>query len=210
MKRALLFLAACAPDAPATPNYQEDVAPILTANCVRCHGVPQIGGAPREFRLDLFSDTLDGGTVLYMGASTMAPTIAIKIESDDAPMPPRFPLDDYQIDTLKNWAARPADREPRLGNHRPTIVVQDTRQVVSGDGTEPTIDVTITLRVDDEDHDLVGGWLQLAGRTTNVLHSGTNTIGFAAATGDYSLVAVLDDGGVQVTYALGTVHVEVP
>ena len=33
-----LPLGACNPDVPATPTYDRDVQPILTAHCVRCHG----------------------------------------------------------------------------------------------------------------------------------------------------------------------------
>src|SRR5690606_12961190 len=50
---AALAATACAPAAPANPTWEADVAPILAANCVRCHRSPAVNGAPNNFRLDI-------------------------------------------------------------------------------------------------------------------------------------------------------------
>src|SRR5215210_1527284 len=105
MKRIIIFVAACAPGVPDEPSYQQHVAPILAANCVRCHGVPVLGGAPPGFRLDSYNSYEQPkrnsiGTDMIDGAAVLSPTIATRVALSDNPMPPRFPIDDYQIETL--------------------------------------------------------------------------------------------------------------
>ncbi len=211
---ALLLLAACAPDVPEAPSFQEHVLPILAANCVRCHGTPAIGGAPEDIRLDVFGDSTlvrdDGvGEELIAGAASIAGGLAFRVIDPDAPMPPRFPLDDYQIETLTRWADAPLRGAPRLGNRPPTITVASTTQ----DGDVITIDV----HVGDPDADLVGGALRVrlgaTVRPIGLLRSGPNAIvwntaGLARTT--YDLVAAIDDGAAEISIELGTVTVEAP
>lgn len=164
----LLLLAACAPAVPDEPSFQQHVAPILAANCVRCHGAPPIGGAPPAFRLDLFDD-----------AAAYAERIAIRTARSE--MPPRFPLDDYQIDTLARWFELGARRgAPNAGNRAPTA------QIVDG-----------LILVDDPDGDLVGGTLLTGGVVLGPLRSGPN-----ALPAGFPLEAVLDDGAIEVRVAL--------
>jgi hypothetical protein len=168
MRPALLLLAACAPAVPDEPSFQQHVAPILAANCVRCHGAPPIGGAPPGFRLDLFAD-----------AAAQAERIAIRADRGD--MPPRFPLDDYQIDTLARWFELGAPRgAPNPGNRPPTASIVDGMIVVA-----------------DPDGDVVGGTLRTSGVTLGPLRSGPNVL-----PAGFSLEAVLDDGALEVTVAL--------
>ena len=151
-------LAGCEPTAPANPSWQTDVMPILAASCVRCHAPPQIGGAPPEFRLDSFAGTQvgvleDGSPATLQGAATYATTIARRIVSDGNPMPPRFPLEPWQIDTLTAWAAQdPIVRgAPRPDNRLPTLVVHEI-------GRDSNV-VVLAYDLHDPDGDLVVGEL---------------------------------------------------
>jgi len=54
---ALTALSACSPEVPAHPTYTNDVAPILDAHCVRCHGA---------------NDMLNDGNVLHANGRLVA------------------------------------------------------------------------------------------------------------------------------------------
>lgn len=193
MTRALLLaIAACAPSVPDAPSYQLHVAPILAANCLRCHGYPAIGGAPEDIRLDSFedlplSDDLDD-TIL--GAASLASSIADRVASSDSPMPPRFGLDGYQIETLANWAETGGMRgAPRPNNQQPVVTASLNELVVS-------------IRIDDADDSTVAGQLRLEGPSGNrfigLVRTGTLSFeidpALVAAAGSYRLVASVDDG----------------
>lgn len=182
----LLLLAACAPSVPDEPSFQQHVAPILAANCVRCHGAPAIGGAPLGFRLDVigsYDQPLRTGVELVAGAAAYAGASAQRAAADE--MPPRFPLDAYQVETLARWAELEAPRgAPNPGNRPPTASI-----------------ASAGILVEDPDDDLVGGVLRLDGVPIAALRSGPNAISLTAGT----LEAVLDDGGIEVTIPLGEV-----
>ncbi len=236
MNQALLALwlsalVACVPDAPATPSFQQDVMPILAANCLRCHSTPAIGGAPEEFRLDVLDDVTvrepvympsdlecnppqgqakNAGCfpVVVSGAASYAGSMAARVADDDDGflMPPRFRIDDRHIETLENWAATGALRgEPRPGNAEPhaAVTIERTGMILH-----------FTVLVDDVDRDAVGGSLhaRLAGTEVFVgfVQSGVadvrwDTTGVTAGT--YQLSARLDDGGAVVVISLGTATV---
>src|SRR5689334_11347963 len=62
MKQIILLvtMAACETPVPDAPTYAEDVAPILEANCVRCHGAPSTNTEARNcVRLDRWESTTD-------------------------------------------------------------------------------------------------------------------------------------------------------
>jgi hypothetical protein len=235
MKRILptLWLSAfvgCAPDVPANPSFQQDVMPVLAANCLRCHSAPTIGGAPEGFRLDAFEDVTvrerllpagdpacdppgpDAGcfAIVLGGAASMADSAAARVGDDDRPMPPRFPIDDHQIELLENWAATGAGRgEPRPGNGSPTAAVETIERA----GTL----VRLRVRVDDPDRDAVGGSLhvRISGTETFVglVHSGVASVSWDAtgiAAGSYPLTARLDDGAAMILVELGTITVGGP
>lgn len=158
---ALAVLAGCEPTAPASPSFQVDVMPILAANCVRCHGAPPLGGAPVEFRLDSFGATVldnqgtadEADDVEAFGAADYGPFLRSRLIDSERPMPPRFPLDDWQIDTLLAWgeADPPTRGEPRPGNQRPVLTLAErTRDATS---------VTLAYELHDPDGDLVVGEL---------------------------------------------------
>lgn len=209
------MLAACAPDAPATPSFQQDVMPILAANCVRCHGYPVIGGGPALMRLDAYGDIAVDDTTRFSGAGVNASLIAGRVASDDQPMPPRFPLDGFQIETLENWAdgapagEAPPRGEPRPNNHAPEIETERVAQV----GTI----VAIQSAIDDADGDLVAGELRIrvgaTERVAGAVRSGVVEVRWDAIgvpSGDYSLAAYLDDGAQVHVIELGMITVGGP
>ncbi|MBA3502057.1 MAG: hypothetical protein M4D80_38920 [Myxococcota bacterium] len=223
MKRTIIFLAACAPGVPDEPSYQQHVAPILAANCVRCHGIPVLGGAPPGFRLDSYTSYERPmrnavGIETVAGAATFSNIIAMRIVSSDAPMPPRFGLDDYQIEILQAWDAAGAPRgEPNEGNRVPTAALVGTRQSIEEQGIEIRVRYLIDVTVGDPDNDVVGGALRARlGATVlplGLLRSGENRVVWETtniAPGTFSLEAVLDDGGVESTVDLGALVVEAP
>ncbi len=211
----VLLLAACAPDVPAEPSFQQDIQPILAANCIRCHGTP-VKGAPSYFRLDMFEDVevIDAngvGLITIAGAKSQASRIAARAAAGE--MPPRFPLDDWQIEMLANWELNPV-RGTRADNRAPTATVEAIVDEVLEETPGIRRFVTITVRVDDLDPDVVGGVLRARlGETVfpiGMIHSGINRIRWettAIAPGEFTLDAVLDDGGVMVTVALGSLEV---
>lgn len=224
MKRAIIFvLAACAPDVPETPSFQQHVAPILAANCVRCHGVPVLGGAPPGFRLDTINGyerpkRNDVGIEQVVGAGLYSSSIAIRVASSDSPMPPRFPLDDYQIVTLERWDAAGAPRgAPNPGNRAPTAAIQNTSRSLEEEGIEVRVRYLIDVFVGDPDPDVVGGALQARRGATvlplGLLHSGANRIVWETTNimpGSFELEAMLDDGGAEILAPLGALEVEAP
>jgi hypothetical protein len=223
MKRIIIFLAACAPGVPDEPSYQQHVAPILAANCVRCHGIPVLGGAPPEFRLDSYASyerpkRSGVGVEEVVGASIYSAAIAMRVASSDAPMPPRFGLDDYQIETLQRWDAAGAPRgEPNEGNRAPTAAVRGAVQAIDEQGIEIRVRYLIDVTVDDPDADVVGGALYARlGATVlpiGLLHSGDNRVAWnttSIAPGTFILEAILDDGGAETVVDLGTLAVEAP
>ena len=210
----IALLAACTPDAPATPSFQQDVMPILAANCVRCHGYPTLVG-PALMRLDVYGDVAVDDTTSYSGAGVYASLIADRVASSDQPMPPRFPLDDFQIETLQNWADgasagdAPPRGQPRPDNRRPDIVAQRTSQA----GTV----VGIQSAIQDDDGDLVAGELRVrvgaAERVAGPVRSGLVEVRWDSTgvpPGDYPLAAHLDDGAQVHVINLGTITVEGP
>lgn len=215
-----LTLIACGPEAPAAPSFQQDVLPILAAQCVRCHGFPAIGGAPPEFRLDSFGDvqvsdgipnTLcgpppePGAELVICGASTYAGAITPRLRDDDRPMPPRFPLDDYQLETLENWSKNPLRGEPRPNNAVPEVSILEVSQA----GTI----VRVRVVTDDPDGDLVTGTLRAnieRDRAVGALRSGTIELAWdvtGIAAGDYSLLAHVDDGAGMHVIPVGTITI---
>ena len=220
MKRIILLLAACAPDVPDKPSFQQHVAPILAANCVRCHGIPVLGGAPAEFRLDTFNSyerpkRNSVGVETVVGAKVYSTIIAQRAADGH---PTRFPIDDYQIETLERWDMLGAERgTPNAGTRAPTAAVESVQRSIEEEGFEIRVRELIDLVVGDPDPDIVGGALQVRlGATVlpiGLLRSGPNHIEWETthiAPGTFALEAILDDGGVEVLVPLGNLEVVAP
>ncbi|MEZ4362250.1 MAG: hypothetical protein R3B48_18825 [Kofleriaceae bacterium] len=209
---ALAASAGCSDSAPAEPTWA-DVAPILASSCVRCHGAPALVGAPPTFRLDRYDDTRTAAG-LVLGASSMAEWIALRVR--DGSMPPRFPLADYDVDVLANWAklrtlaplAGPPRGPARPDNAAPRLTLSAAR-VPDG------IELGYELR--DPDRDLVVGELQatLGNRVVELgeVHSGRGTLLLDTALlpeGLYTLTSILDDGAGPTRGVAGEVMVTPP
>lgn len=195
----LMLASACNPGAPENPTWASDVAPILAANCVRCHTVPAIGGAPNGFRLDTYEDWIaDDGRVIR-GAGTMAPYMVLRIKHETDPMPPRFGLDDVQIETIESWArdlgadGRPVHGGPRPANQAPGMTILGMEEVEDA--------LVIEYEIRDPDHDIVVGELRAGDVVlTRELHSGRGQVRWdigAFASGNYQLSARLRDGSAE-------------
>lgn len=213
-----VFLAAvvsCTRAVPEVPSFQQDVMPILAANCVRCHGYPALGGSPDTMRLDVYGDIAVDDTTTISGAASLAELIATRVASDTLPMPPRFPLDDFQIETLVIWAEGVVPGElaprgaPRADNRPPEIALTRLGQM----GTV----ISIQSVVHDADGDLVVGQIRAAvggtERIVGLVRSGLVDLHWDATgvlPGDYSLSAHLDDGAQVHSIALGTIRVGGP
>jgi hypothetical protein len=185
---------------PDAPSYQADVMPILAASCIRCHGGPPLGGAPASLRLDSYGDLAAADPqdprveIPLGGAATYAPVIALRVASSEAPMPPRFPLDDWQVEVLERWAQTGAGRgAPRPGNRPPAIEIED---VTAAGGA-----LAIRARVTDPDGDVVAGTLRAsigaARPLVGAVRSGVVELTWIPANvspATYPLIALLDDG----------------
>ena len=124
-------------------------------------------------------------------------------------MPPRFPLEEFQTETLARWVQRPERGAPWPDNRAPTLVVNTTAQV----GTQ----VTLQVRVDDADHDLVVGTLHVLidgrPRVVGSVRSGSIEVTWdsrGVPPGSYPLTATLDDGAEARQVQLGTLEVVAP
>lgn len=221
-----VLVSACAPELPSTPSFQTDILPALAGNCVRCHGVPPIGGAPAYFRLDAYEtvvlreatlapedpactasprDPRCDESVLY-GAADLAISIALRSADEERPMPPRFPLDGHQIDLLERWAEEPGRGPARPGNRPPRAALAQVTQAPAR--------VDLVVLVDDDDGDLASGVLRArrAGQdlVIGLLHAGRATVAWDTAgvpAGIYQLVARLDDGAAAHEQALGALTI---
>lgn len=209
---------ACGPSAVETPSWASDIAPILAANCVRCHTVPAIGGAPAAFRLDSYDDWVDEDGRVIRGASTMIDFIIARINDTENPMPPRFGLADHQIATIQNWAEltrlaenRPPRGEPRPGNRPPTMTIRETRPM---DGR-----LLIGYEIRDPDGDIVLGELRFGSVAASAelistgLHSGRGEVVWDSGIvpqGNYKLFAMLDDGSAETTLEVTSLDVAHP
>ncbi len=204
---ALVMISACTPSVPDEPSFQLDVLPLLAANCQRCHGTPFLYDVPPDFRLDTFGDTVVSAEETLSGASSMASTIAFQVSSDQ--MPPRFPLDGWQIETLERWNDNPVRGAARPGNRAPHAIIERSERT--------TDRITLRVQVEDTDGDPVGGELRITS-TTEDHHLGNVRSGVLDVTrttagitpGDYALTARLDDGAELHVIPLGMLTIGVP
>src|SRR5437588_2443151 len=111
----LLLSAAPADALPGPVDYVRDVKPILTQNCVKCHGPDRHRNG---LRLDTAASARKGGDSGPAGTpgESAKSRIFLMITAADGvkPMPPSGPpLDDAQVAVLKAWidagAPAPAD-----------------------------------------------------------------------------------------------------
>ncbi len=186
------------------PTWIEDIAPIVQANCLRCHAPPSLGGAPTDFRLDVYEDTPLANGRIIRGAYTMARFIAIRM-GEDGDMPPDFARSDRQRDLVMKWWQDGAPFGNRTRNARPNA------ELLSELGQADNDPVTFDYEVRDGDGDLVSGSLWIGDRLIKeVLLSGRGTATIMPASfadGDYPIVARLDDGLSKLERVLGVLSI---
>lgn len=209
----LLVLAACAPEAPEHPTWA-DVQPILTANCVRCHGRNPQGGAPATFRLDVHGDGFDVASDIYYprrGAAAMAEFIVARVRrTDGRQMPPHAPLSARQQKILTRWwlDAVAADALPtgEVPDNQPPTITAELPTVPADQ------QLVFEVVIDDPDHQPVIGQIGYGvGLVTDGLHGGRQTVVWDTGIvppGTYSLTAFVDDGNVLIDQVLGEVTIQ--
>jgi uncharacterized membrane protein len=84
--------------APETISFKNDVQPILTASCVNCHG----NGKRKRAGIDLSSYTT-AVKALTPGNADKSKLHKSLIGKGAKLMPPRNPLPDEEIQTIKAW-----------------------------------------------------------------------------------------------------------
>lgn len=220
MKHILLVVAvaACSSDAPEHPTYAEDVAPILAANCGRCHSVPTDMVEGRNcLRVDRWESADDPGicgenlpttvpldqrTDIIVGVKAGGQMILDSVL--DGSMPKDGPaLTDRQLEILERWRD---DGFPKRATNEPPAITFLT-PAASGATVDQSFDVQ--YEVTDPDGDAVTwslGWktATASGTFATGLPSGADHIVINTSTltsGTYTLVAHLDDGSVQIDVA---------
>jgi hypothetical protein len=213
---AIVSVGCSSSDAPVEPSWQVDVMPLFAANCVRCHGYPFRGGGTRAdgtprisaLRLDTFDDVeLADGNVATGAAKSIQRifrlTHDIALNPGEQPMPPDRPLDDYELEVIRNWASlgngETAIRGPgRADNHAPVLTLTE----LARDATA----ITFAYELTDSDRDVVVGTVIGPRRKDDVVVPAA-VIGNVVAgrdqftwditgvdPGDYAITAHLDDG----------------
>ncbi len=194
--------AACAPAAPANPTWEQDVKPILAANCVRCHRNPPANGAPGTFRLDVCEDA--SATVL--GAKSQVPRILARGGLEGAaamPPPPAGGLSDRQLEILENWRAKGASCTGTSAAAPTFVLLRDTEESLQPGAAPGEHRLAIQYTLEDPAHSLVSATVVAvsASGETHVspepLRAGTGELVWslgAMAPGTYDVLVTLDDG----------------
>lgn len=210
---AALALSSCAapdPEVPAHPTWA-DVAPILRAECVGCHGgsaakTGSAGGV--TYRLDFFdlsSATCGDATGALAGARFAAAAssqIAFDITSDDATVRPKMPpapapwLAGWEWKTLLRWTHDPKKGQQPSGNRPPTLTITSPERLIAGW-------FTLSVNLEDPDGDSAIGVLRIGDVTLNMDRPGAFSIeidGSQWPPGDTPVTATVCDGWSEATY----------
>ncbi len=209
-----VFLTGCdTASVPAKPGYDTDIAPILEANCVRCHSASTAVTLGNCLELDIWDDGTDPTSMCspLLGVHSSLsnptnPTLELLAEIESNRMPKDGPaLTDRQKQIFENWKEEGYPRAGGTTNHPPTITFLTPP---AGGATINTGGVTtydIQYDVSDPDGDPVTWSLGYTGPksgtfATNLMqgmgtvHADTSTLG----PGTYQVVATLSDGIVTV------------
>ncbi len=209
-------LAGCAaPAVPAKPGYETDIAPILDANCVRCHSAEAAVSTASCVELDQWDDGTDptGKCSPLIGVHsaityTANPKLALVPVVLDGVMPKDDPaLTDRQKQIFENWMK--AGYPKSGGNNKPptiTFITPPPGGATINTGGVTTYDVQYD--VEDPDGDPVTWsltWKGSNGKTgtfatgltqgMGTVHADTSSLG----AGSYQLIANLDDGSNMVS-----------
>jgi mono/diheme cytochrome c family protein len=201
---ACLVLGACGAGVPDQPTYFTDVAAILRANCVRCHGADPVDPKIATFRLDRYVRGDEATThfdVWDYASGDAPPILRVAVDHEAPVMPPDYALTDRQRELLDRWIANGAPKGTR-DNHAPELAL-----VSPLDAT--TADQQLDVKLRTWDADLDGLAVQLWYRDLTDPGAGERPIGALVGGGDrtfaldtgtlasthtFALYAVLDDG----------------
>lgn len=121
---ALTVRAAIGEEAPAAPDFNADVAPILTKYCAGCHGTDEPeSGLNLETHVGLLAGG-DQGPAIVAGNSDESLLIGVLTGKAEPAMPPEGsegPNDD-EIAVLRAWIDAGAPRPSGAGSDRPMLV----------------------------------------------------------------------------------------
>ena len=197
-------------------TWLNTIRPIFSANCVRCHTVPSIDGAPDTFRLDVWDETIDEDGTRILGAGQMAEFAASR--TSNRTMPPSFSLSQENIDAIGDWFIQEgvnvaaAEGTPNPENNLPQIELLNPPEI-NDDGL-----LILNVEIDDDDNEIVTGNLFLRQGAVDTmlsrsLHHGRVTIESSVAhlaEGSYEIIAELDDGNEGVELNAGSVQITQP
>jgi hypothetical protein len=213
---ASVLLAACSADVPERPTYDEHVASILTANCVRCHGAPTAISEGRNcVRVDAWERSPDPADLCNEDQPTTAPldqradvilgvrdagAMIVRSVLDGTMPKGDVSLSSRQIEILQRWMDAGF---PRRASNAPAAI-----ELVTPPASGAVVDQRYDVKyiVSDPDGDSVTwslGWKgsTKSGTFASGLREGAGTVSIDTSTlasGTYELVAELDDGTTQV------------
>jgi hypothetical protein len=104
----MITLVAAAQTKSRSIDFQKDIEPILSKNCVSCHQAAWAGGG---LRLDSFEGLQHGGTSgkAVVPGNSQASLLVARMESSDTKcMPPKGQLTKEQIALVKTWITQGA------------------------------------------------------------------------------------------------------
>jgi hypothetical protein len=151
-----LFAASHLPAAGETPGFSEQVRPILSRYCFKCHG-PDDKARKSDLRLDLREDALrpaESGSAAIVPHKADASELVARIFSTDADdvMPPpstKFELTAEQKDILKRWIESGAEYQQHWAFVKPVQVTPPTIDV-NGKRAEHPIDAFVATKLKEK------------------------------------------------------------
>jgi hypothetical protein len=194
-------VSACSPPgAVQNPTWAEDIYPIVQGQCLHCHGgtADKDGGTRRLDMVDFETDVCED---LGVGIGSYARLIQGVIDYEELakgptmPPAPARPLEDWQSETIRNWAKGDPDKKiPKFAlgkptnNHSPVITVETK---VSGSK------LTLSYVASDSDGDPVLGEIKVGDNLSHRFSStGSGRVNFelAGESGKLQITARLCDG----------------
>ena len=110
-------------------TFEQHIAPILQARCIKCHGEGKLEGGLDLRRKFLLAKGGDSGAALVEGKPDESLLIE-KITKGEMPPKEEGKLDDKQIDLLRRWVAAGA---PLAGDKEPPLEIAEPPSRITGE-----------------------------------------------------------------------------